>query len=315
MLHLYIRNRVAPENAHQARPLFEYNHGHPNAVAGQAWFLGANCDKKYRRHGTLTFGKRLVHFRSPHSNLKYFMTQECQDAAQHLTVAIVEDDALLRQEIEIHLRAHGMVVHATNSAAGLDDLTAREAIDFFLIDLNLPGESGLSLCKRLRESLPHAGIVICTGRTALIDRIAGYKQGGADFYLTKPVSPDELVLVIESLGRRLKKSATDDSWSLSLRDRTMQGPLPEQKLQITSREKTLLVALMQAKDNTLDSGVLCDLFGNDGSDHAISKHSLEELVARLRKKFKAVQAEGSELAIKSVWGVGYQLCIRVNFVH
>ena len=59
------------------------------------------------------------------------MTQERQDAAQHLTVAIVEDDALLRQEIEIHLRAHGMVVHATNSAAGLDDLTAREAIDFF----------------------------------------------------------------------------------------------------------------------------------------------------------------------------------------
>lgn len=243
------------------------------------------------------------------------MTQEHQVAAQRFSVAIVEDDSLLRQEIAIHLRAHGMVVHATNSAAGLDDLTAREAIDFFLIDLNLPGESGLSLCKRLRESLPQAGIVICTGRTALIDRIAGYKQGGADFYLTKPVSPHELVLVIESLARRLMKSAAGDSWSLSLRDRTLQGPLPGQKLQITSREKTLLVALMQAKDNTLDSGVLCDLFGDEDSDRSISKNSLEELVARLRKKFKTVQAEGSEPAIKSVWGVGYQLCIRVNFVH
>lgn len=243
------------------------------------------------------------------------MTTEPIDSPPRLSVAIVEDDALLRQEIEIHLRAHGMVVHATNSAAGLDDLTAREAIDVFLIDLNLPGEGGLSLCKRLRESLPLAGIVICTGRTSLVDRIAGYRQGGADFYLTKPVSPDELVLVIESLGRRLKKSSSTDSWSLSLRDRTLQGPLPEQKLQITSREKTLLVALMQAKDNTLDSGVLCDLFGNENSDHSISKHSLEELVARLRKKFKAVQGLGSETAIKSVWGVGYQLCIRVNFVH
>lgn len=243
------------------------------------------------------------------------MTNEPLDSTPRLSVAIVEDDALLRQEIEIHLRAHGMVVHAANSAAGLDDLTAREAIDVFLIDLNLPGESGLSLCKRLRESLPLAGIVICTGRTALVDRIAGYRQGGADFYLTKPVSPDELVLVIESLGRRLKKSSSTDSWSLSLRDRTLQGPLPEQKLQITSREKTLLVALMQAKDNTLDSGVLCDLFGNENSDHSISKHSLEELVARLRKKFKSVQGDGSEPAIKSVWGVGYQLCIRVNFVH
>ena len=243
------------------------------------------------------------------------MTNEPLDSTPRLSVAIVEDDALLRQEIEVHLRAHGMVVHAANSAAGLDDLTAREAIDVFLIDLNLPGEGGLSLCKRLRESLPLAGIVICTGRTSLVDRIAGYRQGGADFYLTKPVSPDELVLVIESLGRRLKKSSSTDSWSLSLRDRTLQGPLPEQKLQITGREKTLLVALMQAKDNTLDSGVLCDLFGNENSDHSISKHSLEELVARLRKKFKAVQGLGSETAIKSVWGVGYQLCIRVNFVH
>ena len=243
------------------------------------------------------------------------MTQERQDASQSLSVAIVEDDSLLREEIEIHLRARGMVVHATNSAAGLDDLTAREAIDVFLIDLNLPGEGGLSLCKRLRESLPHVGIVICTGRTALVDRIAGYRQGGADFYLTKPVAPDELVLVLQSLGRRLKKTGSTDSWSLSLRDRTLQGPLPEQKLQITSREKTLLVALMQAKDNTLDSGLLCDLFGDEDSDRSISKHSLEELVARLRKKFKTVQAEGSEHAIKSVWGVGYQLCIRVNFVH
>jgi len=148
-----------------------------------------------------------------------------------------------------------------------------------------------------------------------LDRIAGYRQGGADFYLTKSVSPDELVLVLQSLGRRLKKTVSTNSWSLSLLDRTLQGPLPEQKLQITSREKTLLVALMQAKYNTLDCDLLCDLFGDENTDRSISKHSLEELVARLRKKFKTAQAEGSEHAIKSVWGVGYQLCIRVNFIH
>jgi DNA-binding response OmpR family regulator len=121
--------------------------------------------------------------------------------------------------------------------------------------------------------------------------------------------------VLQSLGRRLKQGSADNLWSLSLRDRTLEGPQPEHKLRLTEREKSLLVALMQAKDNTLDSGVLCDLFGNENSDHSISKHSLEELVARLRKKFKAVQGLGSETAIKSVWGVGYQLCIRVNFVH
>lgn len=232
-----------------------------------------------------------------------------------LVVALVEDDRLLREEIEVHLRAHGFDVHATNSASGLDDLNARTAFDLYLIDLNLPGENGLSLCRRVRQSRPDAGIVIMTARVALNDRIAGYKQGGADVYMTKPVSPDELVLVLMSLGRRLKPSHADQDWSLSLRDRTLLGPAQDKKLRLTSKEKTILLGLVQAKDNTLESGVLCDLFNEEDDDALMSKHALEELIARLRKKFKSVQAEGDEPAIKSVWGVGYQLCVRIKFVN
>jgi DNA-binding response OmpR family regulator len=167
----------------------------------------------------------------------------------------------------------------------------------------------------VRASRPDAGIVIMTARVALNDRIAGYKQGGADFYLTKPVSPDELVLVLLNLGRRLKQAQTTKAWSLSLRDRTLQGPDLTQKLRLTSKEKTILLALVQAKDNTMQSGTLCDLFADEDDDSSMSKHALEEMIARLRKKFKSVQAEGDEPAIKSVWGVGYQLCVRILFVH
>ena len=63
---------------------------------------------------------------------------------EKLTVALVEDDRLLREEIESHLTAHGFVVHAVNSASALDDILARQAIDLYILDLNLPGESGLS---------------------------------------------------------------------------------------------------------------------------------------------------------------------------
>jgi DNA-binding response OmpR family regulator len=84
---------------------------------------------------------------------------------------------------------------------------------------------------------------------------------------------------------------------------------------LTSKEKTILLALVQAKDNTMQSGALCDLFTEDDDDSLMSKHALEEMVARLRKKFKSVQADGDEPAIKSVWGVGYQLCVRIHFVH
>lgn len=241
--------------------------------------------------------------------------RDTQDTPWPLVLALVEDDRLLREEIEVHLRAHGFDVYSTNSASGLDDLSARIAFDLYLIDLNLPGENGLSLCRRVRQSRPDAGIVIMTARVALNDRIAGYKQGGADLYLTKPVSPDELVLVLLSLGRRLKQTQVENEWSLSLRDRTLLGPDPEQKLRLTSKEKTILLALVQAKDNTLESGVLCDLFVEEDNDALMSKHALEELIARLRKKFKSVQAEGDEPAIKSVWGVGYQLCVRIKFIH
>ena len=241
--------------------------------------------------------------------------RDTRDAPWPLVLALVEDDRLLREEIEVHLRGHGFDVHAVNSAASLDDLSARIAFDLYLIDLNLPGENGLSLCRRVRESRPDAGIVIMTARVALNDKIAGYKQGGADLYLTKPVSPDELVLVLLSLGRRLKQTQTANEWSMSLRDRTLLGPDQDQKLRLTSKEKAILLALVQAKDNTLESGVLCDLFADEDADALMSKHALEELIARLRKKFKSVQADGDEPAIKSVWGVGYQLCVRIKFVH
>ncbi len=234
--------------------------------------------------------------------------------ARPLAVALVEDDRLLREEVSLHLERHGFIVHAANSAAGLDDLMAQSFIDLFVIDWNLPGESGLSLSRRLRQALPNAAIVIMTARVALNDRLAGYRDGGADIYLAKPVAPDELVMVLNSLGRRLQAHVTGLEWVMNLRDRTLTAPGSEQKLRLTHREKALLVALAQAQDNTLDSAVLCDLLGNEsGEDTAFSKHALEEVVGRLRKKFRTVQAPDAEPAIKAVWGVGYQLCVPITF--
>ena len=244
--------------------------------------------------------------------LKAVPHNKLRAAEAPLVVALVEDDRLLREEVVEHLTAHEFVVHAVSSAAGFDDLASRVALDLFVIDWNLPGESGLSLSRRLREAMPGAGIVLMTARVALHDRLTGYRQGGADVYLTKPVAPDEVVAVLLSLGRRVKPADSGQAWSLDLRDRTLQGPQPQQKIRLTGREKTLLLALVQAKDNTLESGALCDLYGSDDSDDLMSKRTLEELVARLRKKLKAVQEPTAEAAIKSVWGVGYQLCLRIN---
>lgn len=232
-----------------------------------------------------------------------------------LAVAVVEDDPLLRQEVEFHLLREGFGVQAVNSASALDDLIVRQSFDLFVVDLNLPGESGLSLCKRLRQSMPQAGIVIMTARLGIENKIAGYGDGGADFYLTKPVLPRELVMVLQGLGRRIQQESMQSSWQLSLRDRTLLSPDGSRKIRITAREKAIVMALAQAKDRTLTSGDLCDLCMDTASDAAMSKHALEELIKRLRKKFADPTQAHTESIIKSVWGVGYQLCIAVALTN
>lgn len=232
--------------------------------------------------------------------------------SHQFVVALVEDDRLLRQEVENHLKANGFLVYSAANASELNDSLIQESVDIFIIDMSLPGESGLSLCKRIRASLPNVGIVIMTANANLHDRIAGYSHGGADMYLTKPVSPVELVLVLQGLGKRVKKLLTENSWSLKIQDRVLISPDGSQKLRLTSREKTLLIALANAKGNILDSGSLSDLFTTDDIDDIMSKHALEEMIARFRKKIKSATPADTEPAIKSVWGKGYQLCLKLE---
>jgi len=230
-------------------------------------------------------------------------------------VVLVEDDHNLRKEISDHLRGNGFTVFDTANASAFDDLVNPDVIDLYVIDLNLPGENGILLSKRIRAKFPLVGIVIITARLGLGDKLASYSHGGADFYLNKPVSPEELVLVLQNLGRRVKNINTEQAWSLNLRDRILMSPDLQHKVRLTSREKTLLVALSQAKDNTLESGYIADLFTSGDENDFMSKHALEELIARLRRKLKSAQPAESEVAIKSVWGVGYQLCIQLKIEH
>lgn len=225
-----------------------------------------------------------------------------------ISVALVEDDHLLREELAYFLRARGFTVHPVGGGLALDELLTTQAIDAYIIDLNLPGEGGLSICNRLRRAMPAAGIIIMTARVAVRDRLAGYQHGGADFYLPKPVVPDELVMVLMSLSRRMRPVGSVVGWRINLRDRTLAGPDEHQRLWLTHREQLLLVALAQAKGHQLGSDLLAEIFEEEGAQ-PLSANALEEVVADLRRKVRAVQGPEDEPIIKSVWGRGYTLCI------
>jgi DNA-binding response OmpR family regulator len=116
-------------------------------------------------------------------------------------VLVVDDDLRLRDLLQRYLGEQGFGVTTVSDAAGMDRLLARERFDLLVLDLMLPGEDGLSICRRLRGTKNNIPIVMLTAKGEDVDRIVGLEMG-ADDYLPKPFNPRELVARIHAVLRR-----------------------------------------------------------------------------------------------------------------
>ena len=114
---------------------------------------------------------------------------------------VVDDDKRLRELLERYLGEQGFVVRSAEDAAAMDRELAHEAFDLVVLDLMLPGEDGLSICRRLRSADPQLAIMMLTAKGDEIDRIVGLEMG-ADDYLPKPFNPRELLARIQAVLRR-----------------------------------------------------------------------------------------------------------------
>lgn len=230
--------------------------------------------------------------------------------AAHLSIVLVEDNDDLRELTAEALRGEGHRVVALSCAEELEDHARGVAADVFLIDLNLPGEDGFSLSRRIRQVHPLVGIVIISARSDLQDKVVGY-DSGADWYLPKPVPFAELSAALKSFARRRQAQQVDTvmpSGGLRLQQRELHGPVGNVRL--TPAEENLLTALARAPSGRLENWQLLELFGQDSAD--VSKTSLEVRITRLRKKLSQVGAQG--LCLESIRGIGYQLNVPVQVV-
>ncbi len=213
-----------------------------------------------------------------------------------LNIVIVEDNDPLREVMVEVLQAQGHHVQGLDCAEALDDSLIRTSIDLLVSDLNLPGADGYSLTRRFRAAHPLAGIIMVTARTDLTDKVTGY-QVGADVYLAKPVSPEELVAAVGSVARRLQaqhslgNARASMSLQLDSRQCLLLGPLGQCPL--VSAEFTILTALARAPDQQLEVWQLLELIGLDLDSY--TKSSFEVRMVRLRKKLVEVGAEKSSL--------------------
>ena len=143
-----------------------------------------------------------------------------------LHIVVVENNHDLRETTVKALHALGHAVRGAAGASTLDLALASAGADLLILDVNLPGEDGLSIARRIRQSHPLIGIMMVTARSRQEDKLAGY-DAGADLYLTKPVSIGELASAVQAIARRLGTSAPDTVQPLTLDAATLQllGPL------------------------------------------------------------------------------------------
>lgn len=223
-----------------------------------------------------------------------------------LSILVVEDYDVLRHAMVKVLRQAGHQVVGVGMAEDVDDERISGLPDMYIIDLNLPGENGLSLSRRIRQSAPDAFIVLATARTEVSDRVAGY-AAGANIYLPKPVAPEELVAIAQSLSERLQQAPPSDQPPLCLHSKRMllQGPKAQAALSLS--EVVILGALARAPNTVLEHWQVAQHLDSD------SKDSQEVRIARLRKKLIACGAEAP--ALKAVRRQGYKLLARVQVLQ
>ncbi|MCE9657078.1 MAG: two-component system response regulator OmpR [Burkholderiales bacterium] len=225
-------------------------------------------------------------------------------------VLVADDDADLRDLLQRYLGDQGCAVRTVEGAEPLEKLLARERFDVLVLDVMMPGEDGLSICRRLRAQGETIPIVMLTARGDPLDRIIGLEMG-ADDYLAKPFTPRELLARIHALVRRQRMLGAHSGPAASegvVRFGAHALHLGERRLErdgvdvaLTSAEFALLRAFARHPNRPLGRDRLIELA--HGPEHEATERSIDVLVMRLRRLVEAHPATPRH--IQTVWGVGY----------
>jgi DNA-binding response OmpR family regulator len=222
-------------------------------------------------------------------------------------VLVVDDDPTVAEVVATYLRRAGIEVELAADGVTALAVAGRARPDLVVLDLMLPGLSGLEVCTRLREQRPDLPIVMLTALGEESDRVLGLEHG-ADDYLVKPFSPRELVLRVQSVLRRSGAVVTGDQLPNRLTSAGLTVDVPgriatlhDRVLSLTAREFDLLVHFMAHAGRAYEREQLMrEVWGWDfGDTSTVTVH-----VRRLREKVETDPA--NPLRLVTVWGVGYR---------
>ncbi len=243
------------------------------------------------------------------------MTAPAATESPPARLLIVDDESSLREPLAEYLSRQGFAVAQAASAADARSQLRGEVPDLVLLDIMMPGEDGLSLCRHLIESRQIPTIFL-TAKGEATDRIVGLEIG-ADDYVVKPFEPRELVARIRSVLRRASRgggaAAVDnevlefEGWTLDPLKRRLTDA-DGSVVAISSAEFRLLMAFLEHPRQVLDRDRLLDMV--QGREAHLFDRAVDNQVSRLRRKLE-VDSRNPQL-IQTVWGGGYMLAAEVR---
>lgn len=224
-------------------------------------------------------------------------------------ILVVDDHREIRELLAQFLRKNGRRATAVDSAEAARKAIRENRIDLVILDIMMPGEDGLALCRHIRES-NHIPVILLSARGEELDRIIGLEVG-ADDYVVKPFNPRELMARMDAVLRRTHALPPDaqapsgealrfDRWTLKVAERELvddDGASHE----LSTGEYRLLLTFLQRPKIVLTRDQLLDLAFDRGGD--VFDRAVDTQVSRLRRKIE-IDAKAPKL-IKTVWGGGY----------
>ena len=231
-------------------------------------------------------------------------------------ILLVDDERSIREPLAQFLTKQGFRVTQAGDAGQARDRLAAYAIDLVILDIMMPGEDGLSLCRHIRATseLP---VILLTAKSEETDRIVGLEMG-ADDYVVKPFSPRELATRAKVILRRAEGGAhrqhapeagsyAFSGWVLKTGERALVDR-DGVSVALSTGEYNLLLALAQRPRQVLTRDQLLDL--TQGREAAAFDRAIDNQVSRLRKKIEPDPKNPA--LIKTVWGGGYTLASEVT---
>ena len=221
-----------------------------------------------------------------------------------LKILVVEDETAIRRFIKINLERQGVEVLDVESGEEGLDAFADFNPDIALLDVMLPGISGLEVAKRIRELDNNVGIIMLTAKSQDVDKILGL-ESGADDYMTKPFNPTELILRIKSLARRVETKDVPDTLEddvFKLDQNTRQFFKNGIYVELTPTEFAIMDLFMRNPHKAFSRDELLDLIW--GRDFVGDSKIIDVNIRRIRSKIEDDASEPQY--INTVWGLGYR---------